>query len=195
MIAFDESPDGSLRCEDSARPRTGSNQVTEDVVEVLLLRRVDNGAPPREVVVDQIQGDCAFSPDGAWVAYTNRDGLFVTPVTLDSTAPIFKLVPGATSQARWMPGGAAIAYRDGRALFTVDVRMEGDVADASEPRRLFQRDGLFTTWDVWGNGWDLGPDGRFLVWQEPAQMPASYLKVITNLGRLATQRVGAEQGK
>ena len=50
---------------------------------------------------------------------------------------------------------------------------------------------LFTTWDVWGNGWDVGRDGRLLVWQEPEQSPAFHLRVITNLGTLADQRVGA----
>jgi hypothetical protein len=195
LITFDESPDGSLRCEDGLRDKARSNRTTQDVDEVLLLRRVDNAVPPREVVVAQVQGDCAFSPDGKWVAFTNRDGLFVTRVTLDSTARTVKLAPGATSQVRWMSNGNVIVYRSGRALFSVKLRIVGDAVDASKPRLLFQRDGLFTTWDVWGSGWDVGRDGRLLVWQEPAQSPALHLSVITNLGRLAAQRVGAAPAK
>jgi serine/threonine-protein kinase len=194
LIRFDESPDGSLRCDDAVRT-AGSNRTGLEAAEVLLLRPRDNRVRPREVVAARVQGDCTFSPDGTWLAYTNRDGLFVTRATLDSTAQTFKLVPGVTSQARWMPNGKAIVYRNGRALFTVDVRIAGDAVDASEPRLLFQRDGLFTTWDVWGNGWDVGRDGRLLVWQEPAQSPAFHLKVITNLGKLAAERVGAEPSK
>jgi hypothetical protein len=90
-----------------------------------------------------------------------------------------------------MPNGNGIVYRNGRALLTVDVRITGDVVEASEPRLLFQRDGLFTTWDAWGNGWDVGRDGRLIVWQELRQAPATHLKVITNLGELAAQRAGA----
>jgi hypothetical protein len=165
------------------------------MVEVLLLRSVKDHAPPRVVVAAQVQGDCAFSPDGKWIAFTNREGLFVTRATLDTTLRTYKLVPGVRSQARWMPNGKAIVYRDGRALHILDVRVAGDAIDGSEPRLLFERDGLFTTWDVWGNGWDIGRDGRFLVWQEPVQPPAPQLRVITNLGALAAQRLGVSLPK
>jgi serine/threonine-protein kinase len=189
QVDFDESPDGSLRCEDAV-PRITRSAASRQGAGALLLRRLDDRVLPREVA-DRGASDCAFSPDGRWIAYTNHDGLFVTRATLDSTAQTFKLAPDATSQARWMPNGKAIVYRNGRALVAVDVRIAGDTVDASEPRMLFQRDGLFSTWDDWGNGWDIGRDGRLLVWQKPAQPPASHLKVITNLGQLAAKRLGA----
>jgi serine/threonine-protein kinase len=187
---YDESPDGSLRCDEALMNRSPSARAVQDLAEGLLLRGLDNRASPRALIVG-VQGDCTFSPDGKWVAYTSRDGLFVTAATLDSTARTVKLAPGATTQARWMPNGNGIVYRIGRALFAVDVHITGGVIDASEPRLLFQRDGLFTTWDTWGNGWDIGRDGRLLVWQELGQAPATHLKVITNLGALAAQRAGA----
>lgn len=192
LIDFDEAPDGSLRCQDAV-PQIVREPAPRQGVAVLLLRRPDDRVPPREVAAGGAN-DCAFSPDGAWIAYTNH-GLFVTRATLDSAAPSFKLVPEVTSQARWLPNGKTIVYRNGRALFAVDVRMAADTIDASEPRMLFRRDGLFTTWDDWGNGWDVGRDGRLLVWQKPAQSPGSHLEVITSIGRLAAQRVGAEPGK
>ena len=190
VIDLDESPDGSLRCEDAVPHVARSTTSHQDAAD-LLLRRLDNRVPPR-VVATLGAGDCAFSPDGTWIAYTNHNGPFATRATLDSTAPTFKLVPEVTSsQARWMPNGKTIVYRNRRALFAVDVRIAGDTVDASEPRMLFQRDGLFATWDDWGNGWDIGRDGRLLVWQKPAQPAASHLKVITNLGQLAAKRLGA----
>jgi serine/threonine-protein kinase len=195
LITFDESPDGDLRCEDALRYRTSGDPTTFDVGELVLLRPVDDREPPRQMAISPAQGDCGFSSDGRWVAYTNRDGLFVTRATLDSTARVVKLVPGATSQVRWMPNGRGIVYRNGRALFAVDVRVTGDAVEGSEPRLLFQRDGLFTTWDVWGNGWDIGPDGRILVWQERAQSPAYQLRAITNVGKLAADRLGAPSAK
>ena len=187
---FDESPDGSLQCIEAFRTSGPSARALGELAETLLLRPVDNRAAPR-VLVAGIQGDCTFSPDGKWIAYTNRDGLFVTAARLDSTVRTIKLVPGATTQTRWLPNGTGIVYRIGRALLTVDVHITGNVIEASEPRLLFQRDGLFTTWDVWGNGWDIGRDGRLLVWQELGQVPATHLNVITNLGALAAQRAGA----
>ena len=188
MIAFDESRDGTLRCEDAVR-RPAAGGAAADGEQVLLLRAVAGGAPPREVAAG-VQGDCAFSPDGRWIAFTNRNGLFVTRATPDTSARATKIAPGATSQVRWMPNGSALVYRVGRTLERVTVRTAGDAIEASEPRVLFQHDGLFTTWDVWGMGWDVGPDGRLLVWRAPAPSAAPVLRAITQLPAFVAQRVG-----
>jgi len=94
-----------------------------------------------------------------------------------------------------MPNGKAIVYQDGRGLSSLDVRVTGDAVDGSKPRLMFERDGLFTTWDVWRNGWDIGHDGRFLVVHEPAQPSAPQLRVITNLEALAAQRFSASTAR
>ncbi len=190
LVEFDESPDGLLRCADALVGTTRSQRTTFDLSEALLLHRVDHSMPPRAIATARVPGDCKFSPDGQWVAYTTSDGLFVTSATLDSSTRTFKLVPGASTQLRWTADGRAILYSRGRGLFTVGIRATGDVVEPSEPRLLFHRDGLFTTWDVWGPGWDLGRDGRLLVWEGPAQPPAAQLRVITGLGALAAQKSG-----
>jgi hypothetical protein len=110
---------------------------------------------------------------------------------LDSTANIVKVVPGASAQARWTPDGRQILYREGRRLFAVDVKTRGGSVESAEPRFLFQHDGLATTWDIWGTGWDVAPDGRILLWQGPAQVPSRQLSVITNLPALVAARVSA----
>jgi hypothetical protein len=184
MIEFDESPDGALRCDGATVGGTGSES------EGHLLRRVDDAVAPR-ILRQGSPGDCTFSPDGRWVAFTSRDGLFVTRATLDSTATIVKVVPGASAQLRWTPDGRKILYRDGRRLFAVDVRIRGASIEGAEPRFLFQHDGLATTWDVWGTGWDIAPDGRVLLWQPPAQVPSRQLNVITNFPALVAARVNA----
>jgi hypothetical protein len=75
----------------------------------------------------------------------------------------------------------------------VGLRAVGDQVEPSEPRLLFRRDGLFTNWDVWGNGWDLASDGRLLVREGPVQPPAAHLNVVLNFGALAAQRASREQ--
>jgi dipeptidyl aminopeptidase/acylaminoacyl peptidase len=183
-IEFDESPDGALRCGDATLGGAGSE------IEGPLLRRVDDAVAPR-ILRRGYAGDCTFSPDGKWVAFTSRDGLFVTPATLDSTASSVKVVPSASAQARWTPDGRQILYRDGRRLFAVDIRTRGASVESTQPRFLFQHDGLATTWDIWGTGWDVAPDGRVLLWQAPAQLPSRQLNVITNLPALVSARVNA----
>lgn len=187
LVEFDESPDGTLRCDDVVVTLPAAGGATPLASQMGMLRRTDESAPPR-LYSNVVQGDCKFSPDGRWIAYTNSEGLFVTRATLDSSAGRNKLVPGASTQALWTPDGKAILYSEGRGLFRIGLRITGDVIEPSEPQLLFRRDGLFTTWDVWGNGWDLGRDGRLLVWEGPEQPPAGHLNVITGLGVLAARR-------
>jgi serine/threonine-protein kinase len=183
-IEFDESPDGMLRCAD-AMPGGAASEI--QVQQGILLRRVD-GAGVHRVLREGYAGDCKFSPDGKWVAFTSREGLFVTRATLDS-ASIVKVVPGASAQARWTADGRRILYRNGRRLFAVDVQIRGESVESAEPRFLFQHDGLATTWDILGTGWDVARDGRVLLWQPPAQAPSRQLNVITHLPALVAARV------
>jgi hypothetical protein len=185
-IAFelDESPDGVLRCAQAAPGAAGSES------DGLLLRRVDDAMAPR-ILGKGWASDCAFSPDGKWVAFTTRDGLFVTPTTLDSTESIVKVVPGTWGAVRWTANGRRIVYHAGRQLFAVDVHIRGTSVESAEPRFLFQHDGLTTTWDISGTGWDVAPDGRLLLWQPRAQAPSRQLNVITNLPALVAARVNA----
>jgi dipeptidyl aminopeptidase/acylaminoacyl peptidase len=183
LSEFDESPDGVLRCGDAFPGVRESNDVG------ILRRKRDDGSAAR-IVSALFYGDCGFSPDGRWIAFTNADGLHVTQASLDSTLEVFKLAPRATSQLRWNRNGREIVYRAGRALFAVELQIDGNRVEASSPRRLFQRDGFFRTWDIWGTGWDLAPDGRFVIWQGPTQPPARQLRAVTNVGDLIARTLG-----
>jgi hypothetical protein len=184
-VELDESPDSTLRCAEAQRGAAGSEIV------VAMLRRVDDAKAPRMMPLKGYAGDCAFSPDGKWVAFSSREGLFVTRAVLDSTASIVKVVPGASGATRWTPDGRRILYHDGRRLFAVDAPTHGATADSAAPRFLFQHDGLATTWDIWGTGWDVAPDGRLLLWQPMTQMPSRQLNVITHFPVLVAARVNA----
>jgi hypothetical protein len=70
-VEYDESPDGALRCAEVTVVRAGSE------IDATLLRRVDDTVQPR-ILGKGKAGDCKFSPDGKWVAFTTPDGLFVT---------------------------------------------------------------------------------------------------------------------
>ena len=192
LSEFDESPDGSLRCDETFLPRTAGGGNTESFVEGLLLRRTDDPDALRRLSSATIQGDCRFSPDGRWLAWTNSDGLTVTRATFDTSARRFKLVPGASTQVRWSTDGRALFYAEARGLYRIDLRIDGELVEPSEPRFLFRREGLFTSWDVWGNGWDLGRDGRLLVWEGPVQPSTNHLKVITNVGVQAARQAPAQ---
>jgi serine/threonine-protein kinase len=181
---YDESPDGALRCSQAELGAAGSES------DGLLLRRVDDALAPR-VLGKGYANACAFSPDGKWAAFTNRDGLFVTRTTFDSTASIVKVVPGNWAAVRWPPDGRQILFNDRRRLFAVEVQTRGASIESAEPRFLFQHDGLALTWDVAGFGWDLAPDGRLLLWQPRAQAPSRQLNVITNFAALVAARVNA----
>ena len=147
--------------------------------------------PSRQGPARGRQRDRETSPDGKWVAFTSRDGLSVTRTTFDSTASIMKAVPGTWAAVRWTADGREILYNDHRRLFAVGVQTRGVSVESTEPRFLFQHDGLATTWDIGGFGWDLAPNGRLLLWQPQAQGPTSQLNVITSLPALVAARVNA----
>ena len=188
MSDFDESPDGSLRCTEAF---PGDRRESE----LSILRSTDTQVTPRRVATNQVQGDCGFSPDGRWLAFTNPEGLHVTAATMDSTARQFKIASQATSQIRWTADGNEILYRAGRALYAVRLRFNGTDVEALQPQRLFQHEGFFTTWDTWGGGWDLAPDGRLIVWQGPAQSPSRQLRAITNVDQLIAATFGAADSR
>ena len=183
-VEYDESPDSALRCAEVTFVRAGSE------FDAALLRRVDNAEAPR-VLGEGKAGDCTFSPDGKWVAFTTPEGLFVTRAILDSMAIVKKVASVATAAARWTSDGRHILYRAGRRLFAVGVQTGGASVESTESRFLFQHDGLATTWDTWGTGWDLAPNGRLLLWQPQAQEPSRQLNVITHFPALVAARVDA----
>jgi hypothetical protein len=133
--------------------------------------------------------DCSISPDGRWLVYSERDGLFATRVVLDD-APRFKLAPEAR-EVRWAPDGRSLVYRAGNRLLRMTVRGTGTALEAGPPNVLASVSG--TSWDVLGTGWDMGADGRILVLRLPTQPDADHLRVVTHLTALIAARLASER--
>jgi Tol biopolymer transport system component len=112
-----------------------------------------------------------FSPDGKWVAYTSdefgRREVLARPFPATTDRLVISTSGG--TQPRWHPNGKELLYwapddtlmsvewsvlmRDGRSTFKAGV-----------PKALFKvpiKRGAGT--DVWGEGWDIAPDGRFVI--------------------------------
>jgi len=72
-----------------------------------------------------------------------------------------------------------VVYLNGRTMYAVDVSRGLD--KAGTPVFLF--DGPYP--DIGGFGYDMAPDGRFLMLQNPDILkPTTTLQVITNVGEL-----------
>ena len=100
-VEFDESPDGALRCAYS-----GASTAPDPRSTWPCFAAWTTPCAPR--ILGKVKvGDCTFSPDGKWVAFTSRDGLFVTRATLDSTASIVKVAPGRDGRGALDPGRSA----------------------------------------------------------------------------------------
>jgi Tol biopolymer transport system component len=100
-----------------------------------------------------VEGGARFSRDGRWISYeSNESGTFqvyVKPFPGPGQARTVSTKGGVN--ARWSPDGRQLFFRSGRRMFAADM-----TAPDSEPRVLFETDRPF-------GGYDVAPDGRFLV--------------------------------
>jgi len=128
-----------------------------------------------------------FAPDGRHLAYATGEGLFVA-LTSDPSAGE-KVAPAGAYEGRWSRTGEELYYRDGRRWMAVPVATSGGLRTGS-PVRLFE--GRFLQVEGWA--FDVGPGGRFLLFQGPPEETTGRLSVVTNFGaelnRLAPRRPG-----
>ncbi len=108
--------------------------------------------------------ECApsFSPDGRWVAYTSdesgRDEVYV--VGFPNTGTPRQISTAGGSCPRWRRDGQELYFLEGAGQVLRSSVQPGRAApDFSRPTPLFRA----RVFGVWGLGYDIAPDGRFLV--------------------------------
>jgi Tol biopolymer transport system component len=131
----------------------------------------------------------ALSPDGRWLAYASDETghleiyvqAFLRPGArrqvsnqraADSAGPFRS--GRSLSMPRWSPDGRQLFYWNGSRLMSVSIS-PGPGLEAKVPSLVLERDGVV--------GFDVAPDGRFLIARESP--PAPLLRVVVALGGAA----------
>jgi Tol biopolymer transport system component len=124
-------------------------------------------AKPMSLVQTQFQERRArVSPDGRWLAYDSQESgmneVYVRPFTteLGGVTPKWLVSKGGGNAPKWRPDGKGLYYVAQGVIMAVDIDASKTFR-AETPRRMFAAPVLF------GQGWDIGPDGRFLFVAQP----------------------------
>jgi serine/threonine-protein kinase len=151
---------------------------------------MDGDRQPRALVRTAFdERDPVLSPDGRWLAYasaaTGRLEIYVQAFPgpgpsrqvsdqrgADSTGPWRG--GRSLSMPRWSPDGRELLYWNGSRLMSVSIS-PGPGLKAGAPSLVLERDGV--------KGFDVAPDGRFLIAREST--PAPLTRVVVALGGAA----------
>jgi eukaryotic-like serine/threonine-protein kinase len=135
--------------------------------------------PARSVVKTQfLEYIAKFSPDGQWIAYASNESgrteIYVSP--FPGPGGRIAISTGGGTDLHWSKDGRELFYRDGDKMMAVTFTPGSSVV-ASSPRTLFE--GRFTVSDTGSGGFDVSPDGRFLMVQPTvAEQPATEFNII-----------------
>ena len=77
----------------------------------------------------------------------------------------------------WSRDGRELFYRNGQQIMTVDIMKEPEFTPM-KPRTLFV--GAYKPGDIWFRGYDVAPDGRFVMLKSEEESPATQVNVIFN---------------
>jgi Tol biopolymer transport system component len=149
------TPDGSTIIIELRDPTTGND---------VYALNIDDGTatPLLNAPYDEILP--RLSPDGRWLAYTSNETksyeVYMQPYpSLDRK---FQLSVDGGGQPVWSRDGRTLFYRDESVVLAVDVDTTGSEPRISKPRTaLDQPIGFGKGTAHWG--YDIAPDGRFLV--------------------------------
>ena len=121
-----------------------------------------------------------FSPDGHWLAYTSNESgsreVYVRPYPGAGGRSLIS--SGGGNEPVWSRTGRELFYRHGDQMMAVAIATTPALT-AGPPRMLFEGNYLWS--DTGGAGYDVAPDGRFLMVEplEPEQ-PATAIDVVIN---------------
>lgn len=177
------TPDGKWLAFHAVDPATGPD---------IWVLPLDGDRKP-QVVVKTPEPDISprFSPDGRWLAYATQSGprphVYVTPFPGPGGRSQISTDGGA--EPIWSRTGRELFYRNGSKMMAVDIVTQPTFS-AGAPRQLF--DGRFEFGTAGLAGYDVAPDGRFLMVQpvEPEQA-ARQINIVLNWFEELKQRAPA----
>jgi hypothetical protein len=119
-----------------------------------------------------------ISPDGKWLAFSSdesgRPEIYVSPFP-GPGGKIAISTEGGT-EPHWSRDGRELFYRQDDRMMAVAIT-PGSLLTASSPRMLFE--GRYQVSDTNSGGYDVGPDGRFLMVQPTvAEQPATEFNIV-----------------
>ena len=137
------------------------------------------GAPEPFLASPAFEGDGAFSPDGAWLAYVSdesgRQEVYVR--AFPGRGGLTQISTSGGEWPLWSSDGSRLYYSQGRRLMAVDFSGAGAQPGVGAPREVLHGFGL-------GRGsFDLLPDGEGIVLVEPSTRGLVELRVVTGWTR------------
>lgn len=114
------------------------------------------------------ESEPAVSTDGRWIAYvaddTGRNEVFVRRYPLQG--PRIQASRDGGEEPAWSRDANELYFRNGAGLFAVRLTGTADDPGLTEPQQLFAGRYHYNLYPT--NSYDVAPDGRFLMVEEPA---------------------------
>ncbi len=150
------------------------------------------GQEPRPFIASRFyEAQPDISPDGRWLVYTSgepgRAEIFVKP--LETEGPARQVSAGGGIAPLWTRDGSAILFwvsplqSPDQGIYRVRVKAAGKELLFSKPERVLEARYLHASP---GRGWDVAPDGRFLIVKGPDETDrrAYYEKALSDRIRI-----------
>ncbi len=169
-------PDGSRIFYDAYAPATKSDAWSVEVS--------GKHAPAALMQTPFSEGWPMTSPDGRWLSFfslqSGKNQIYVRP--LGGSGPTVQVsIDGSESRGRWSADGKRIYFLNNRSLMVAEVKTEGGLFSAADPRQLI-------AFPFSPNEFDVAPDGRFLVVAPLGQREEEPTGVIVNWQELVKQK-------
>jgi serine/threonine protein kinase len=153
---------------------------------------VNGSDAPRTVAVNgNKRGAPVISPDGQWIAYTERAAAGESEVYVQSMtgAARRQLSSGGGGQPRWTKGGRELVYRQGDAVLAAPF--DPATGEPGISVELFRRPSAGQVYGGRTAGFDVSPDGqRFYLVIPQQQERASTVTVVLNWRRDLERALG-----
>ena len=153
---------------------------------------VNGSDAPRAVAVNgNGRGAPVISPDGRWIAYTERATAGASDVYVQSMkgAARRQLSSGGGGQPRWTKGGRELVYRNGDAMLASPF--DPATGEPGISVELFRRPSAGQVYGGRTAGFDVSPDGqRFFLAIPQQQERASTVRLVLNWRRELERALG-----